>query len=821
MEAKRGEIAQLEAQLKALAGRGSSSGDTASSRRELFRRVLHFLTLDVDLSPLFGTMLMNSATSDVPSKKMLYHFFTACATSKPDLALLVVNTLVKDCSDSDATIRALALRSLSSLRVPSLAEYVADALRAGLRDPHPAPRRAASLGVLKLHDVAPAAVDGSGLVDDLRVMLTEDRAPDVAAACLSALSELDGPASLYTNKRVVYSLLNRLKSLSDWSQAAVLALVARYEPAGADEMFDIMNLLEDRLRAPSSAVVLAAVAAFLKLTLPHADVHQAVYERIKAPLLTLTSTTSGEAAYAVWAHLHLLVLRAPVLFSADFKSFFCRSSDSVSVKKLKLEMLTAVADASSTHDIVTELAEYVTDVDVATSRRAVRAIGAIALSAPDESGITERLLQFLDVSSDYVVCEALAVVRDVLRLFPHRADACVTAVSGVDASCLTEPGGRAAYAHICGCYGSILPEAPYALEPLLLSFSEETDAAVKAELLTAAVRLFVDRPAEVRAALGAALAAASLDADTHVRDLAALYYRLLASPGAGPEAARHVVCPQPGGGGLTHFETEAASELRDRLFAEFNTLSVLYGRPADAFVDTRDRATAAAAAAAAADAPHAARPRHEATSEESLLGDLADDGIGAPASPRAGGGGGGSGGGSLDLLSSEPDAPPVLSFSLSPPPAPPTPPPPPPPPPPPLPRLPSLPLLPPPPMDPGSFQAAWGAWPDAQKGTLKLASPALLAALGGAAGGATLSSHFAAASIATMASGGAPPSLKWYLFASEAGGATFLVELVVALDAKTASITVRTDAPALSKNFAAIFAQLLLDYPTVATAARA
>ena len=124
-------------------------------------------------------------------------------------------------------------------------------------------------------------------------------------------------------------------------------------------------------------------------------------------------------------------------------------------------------------------------------------------------------------------------------------------------------------------------------------------------------------------------------------------------------------------------------------------------------------------------------------------------------------------------------------------------------------------------MDPGSFQAAWGAWPDAQTGTLKLASPALLAALGGAAGGTTLSSHFAAASIATMASGGAPPSLKWYLFASEAGGATFLVELVVALDAKTASITVRTDAPALSKNFAAIFAQLLLDYPTVATAARA
>ena len=39
-------------------------------------------------------------------------------------------------------------------------------------------------------------------------------------------------------------------------------------------MFDIMNLLEDRLRHNNSAVVLAATRLFLNITLTHADVHQ-------------------------------------------------------------------------------------------------------------------------------------------------------------------------------------------------------------------------------------------------------------------------------------------------------------------------------------------------------------------------------------------------------------------------------------------------------------------------------------------------------------------------------------------------------------------
>lgn len=80
-----------------------------------------------------------------------------------------------------------------------------------------------------------------------------------------------------------------------------------------------------------------------------------VYERIKAPLLTLVSSGSPEQSYAVLSHLHLLVMRAPYVFSSDYKHFYCQYNEPSYVKKLKLEMLTAVANESSTY----EIGEYV------------------------------------------------------------------------------------------------------------------------------------------------------------------------------------------------------------------------------------------------------------------------------------------------------------------------------------------------------------------------------------------------------------------------------------------------------------------------------
>ena len=69
-----------------------------------------------------------------------------------------------------------------------------------------------------------------------------------------------------------------------------------------------------------------------------------------------------------------------------------------------------------------------------------------------------------------------------------------------------------------------LQDAPYLLEPLASSFASE-DVPVRAALLSAAGKLFFQRPPECQRLLGTVLAAAAADPNVDVHDRALLYYR--------------------------------------------------------------------------------------------------------------------------------------------------------------------------------------------------------------------------------------------------------------------------------------------------------
>lgn len=68
----------------------------------------------------------------------------------------------------------------------------------------------------------------------------------------------------------------RIKDFNEWAQCSILEMVSKYVPPDSNEIFDIMNLLEDRLQHANGAVVLATIKLFLQLTLDMTDVHQQV-----------------------------------------------------------------------------------------------------------------------------------------------------------------------------------------------------------------------------------------------------------------------------------------------------------------------------------------------------------------------------------------------------------------------------------------------------------------------------------------------------------------------------------------------------------------
>ncbi|RYQ85441.1 hypothetical protein Ahy_B10g105006 isoform C [Arachis hypogaea] len=421
------EVTDLRSQLRQLAGSRAPGADDA--KRDLFKKVISNMTIGIDVSSLFGEMVMCSATSDIVLKKMCYLYVGNYAKVNPDLALLTINFLQRDCKDDDPMIRGLALRSLCSLRVANLVEYLVGPLGSGLKDNNSYVRTVAVIGVVKLYHISASTCLDADFPATLKHLMLNDPDTQVVANCLSALQEiwtLESTSSeeaakereTLVSKPVIYYLLNRIKEFSEWAQCLVLELVAKYIPSDNSEIFDIMNLLEDRLQHANGAVVLATSKVFLHLTLSMADVHQQVYERIKAPLLTQVSAGSPEQSYAVLSHLHLLVMRAPYIFSSDYKHFYCQYNEPSYVKKLKLEMLTAVANESNTYDIVTELCEYAANVDIPIARESIRAVGKIALQQYDVNAIVDRLLQFLEMEKDYVTCEALVNITSLPARYP-------------------------------------------------------------------------------------------------------------------------------------------------------------------------------------------------------------------------------------------------------------------------------------------------------------------------------------------------------------------------------------------------------------------
>lgn len=63
--------------------------------------------------------------------------------------------------------------------------------------------------------------------------------------------------------------------------------------------------------------------------------------------------------------------------------FYCKYNDPIYVKMEKLEILVKLVDMSNIDQILTELKDYATDIDVDFSRKAVNTIGKCCIKLED------------------------------------------------------------------------------------------------------------------------------------------------------------------------------------------------------------------------------------------------------------------------------------------------------------------------------------------------------------------------------------------------------------------------------------------------------
>ena len=92
--------------------------------------------------------------------------------------------------------------------------------------------------------------------------------------------------------------------------------------------------------------------------------------------------------------------------------FFCEYNDPIYVKMTKLEVLMRIANDNNIEQILAELKEYSSEIDVDFVRKSVRAIGICAVKIEKAANrCIEVLLDLIQTKVNYVVQEAIVVIK--------------------------------------------------------------------------------------------------------------------------------------------------------------------------------------------------------------------------------------------------------------------------------------------------------------------------------------------------------------------------------------------------------------------------
>eukprot|EP01006_Ploeotia_vitrea_P026492 TRINITY_DN59466_c0_g1_i1.p1 TRINITY_DN59466_c0_g1~~TRINITY_DN59466_c0_g1_i1.p1 ORF type:complete len:943 (-),score=142.02 TRINITY_DN59466_c0_g1_i1:914-3370(-) len=481
-----------------------------------------------------------------------------------------------------------------------MADFLADPLTRALRDTDPYVRKTAAMAVAKMFSINRDRVEESHFLTLLLDLLVDSNPTVVsnAVASLCEIRELAGATPLQgataTNDleefkpQTVHTLLNALTEASEWGQVYLLEGLSSYTAKAFDEAEMICERIMPRLQHSNSAVVLAAIrilVQFLEVWVPKLPADQQeeqlrkIHSKMGPPLISLISGNQEcEIRYVALRNITLIVRRFPTLLQSQIKVFFVKYNDPIFIKLEKLDIMLLLVDGATVDLCLSEFREYAQEIDVEFVRKSVRAIGrtAVKIETATQKCI-DVLLALIKTRVNYVVQEAIIVIKDIFRKYPNQYESIIGALCE-NLDTLDEPDAKASMIWIIGEYAERIENADELLEMFIDTFEDETPQ-VKLSILTGMVKLFLKRPSDTQELLQRVLKLAS-DADIpDLRDRGYIYWRLLSSD---PEAAKEVVLNEKPV--IDDGTTRAEKELVQELLPHIANLASVYHKPPSSFL---------------------------------------------------------------------------------------------------------------------------------------------------------------------------------------------------------------------------------------------
>ncbi|OAA40751.1 AP-2 complex subunit beta [Beauveria brongniartii RCEF 3172] len=529
LRSRQGKVAELRLELN---GGGKKDKNFSMKKIALKRIVANMTMSNNDMVALFPDVIACMNLPSLEIKKMCFLYLVNYARVRPEIAVKAIPVLELDMEDSNPLVRALALRTMSYIHVREFVEAAVPIVKNMLRDADPYVRKTAAFSVAKLYDHDQSVVEGSDLIERLNSLLRDDN-PTVVASALAALMDIwerSDAIKLTIDYSNASKMVAILPDCSEWGQTYILEALMSYVPQDCGEASLLAERIAPRLSHSNSSVVLTCIRVILYLLNYIADEKQisALCRKLSPPLVTLLAK-GPEVQYLALRNALLILQRRPEVLKNDIRVFFCKYNDPIYVKVTKLELIFMLANEHNIDEVLTELREYATEIDVHFVRKAVRAIGKLAIKIePAAPRCINLLLELVATKVTYIVQEATVVIRNIFRRYPNQYESIIsTLCEHLDS--LDEPEAKAAMVWVIGEYADRIENSDALLDDFLYAFKEEP-VEVQLALLTATVKLFIQRPTRGQELVPKVLKWATEETDNpDLRDRAYMYWRLLST----------------------------------------------------------------------------------------------------------------------------------------------------------------------------------------------------------------------------------------------------------------------------------------------------
>ncbi|ODV80655.1 clathrin assembly complex beta adaptin component [Suhomyces tanzawaensis NRRL Y-17324] len=406
------------------------------------RCVISLISRGEDGQMYFADVVKNVTTSNQKIKNLVLTYLIRYAETEPDTALLSINSIQKSLNDKDPINRAKAIRSLAGIRIQTIVPILLLCIKRTISDPSPIVRAATAISLGKVYDMDNST---KKQVMDYLSKLLADSEPQVVTSAIKTYYKMkenlgDGNKKwdpIHGNFRRFCGIV---RELDEWAQSFLIELLTEYSRKflprpklylkdSSNQVIDLpenwklipfpiyditfdkdLELFLDSLKllvySASENVILSIAKALYSLAPPLSFRSL----QVNSALVRIATSSKKHISYFALQLISSIAEQDSGLFDQSFKKFYVYPTDSLTVAKSKLEILSLLVNDNNHKYIVEELKYYAAhSKNVQISKEAFKAIGKCSQIAPEK--ILSWCLKQVKNRTGPILNELLTVIR--------------------------------------------------------------------------------------------------------------------------------------------------------------------------------------------------------------------------------------------------------------------------------------------------------------------------------------------------------------------------------------------------------------------------